>query len=300
MTEAEARTAMNSILDRLGVKPGDCIMLGIDMGKIPLPGYAASLSRVAFSERERKWCQFVLDVVLDRLTGSGTLLVPSFTYSCTKPGSVFVAESTPSENGPFTEFVRTQRGSIRSLHPIFSLSGIGRHAEALLGNVGRSAFGAMSSFGRFGTYDVRFLCLGVEIRNCITYIHHLEQNYGCPHRYNKSFEIDVVVNGRKVAEEWYANLAYRGIDYSSDITSLQQTLEEKAQLVEVVWNGHSNHLADVANVDKVGYALLTKDFGAFVNRRLKFNFDDKSVVCTGNPDTTSLVVTARERVSSIV
>lgn len=294
MTESEARAALEDILDRLGVKAGDRIMLGIDMGKIPLPTYTAALSREAFREREGKWCQFVLDVLLERLTPSGTLLVPAFTYSCTKPGSVFVAESTPSENGPFTEYFRSQPQAVRSLHPVFSLAGMGRDAEALLGHVGRSAFGAMSPFSRFTSYGIKFLCLGVELRNPITYIHHMEQSYGCPHRYNKSFEIEVFANGEKVSGEWHAYMAYRGIDYSSDIAGLQQALKAKGHLAEADWNGCPNHLAGVVAVDSVGYELLTRDACAFVNRRLKFHFDDSAVANAENLDVCFLNVAVRD------
>ena len=294
MTESEARVALEDILDRLGVKAGDRIMLAIDMGKIPLPTYTAVLSREAFRERERNWCQFVLNVLADRLTANGTLLVPSFTYSCTRPGSVFVAESTPSENGPFTEFFRSQPQVVRSLHPIFSLAGMGRDVDALLSHVGRSAFGAMSPFSRFTSYGIKFLCLGVEFRNPITYIHHMEQSYGCPHRYNKPFEIEVFSNGEKVFGEWYAYMAYRGIDYSSEIASLQQALKAKGHLAEADWNGCPNHLAEVAAVDNVGYELLTSDACAFVNRRLKFRFDDSTVANAENLEVSSLSVTVRD------
>jgi aminoglycoside 3-N-acetyltransferase len=295
LTEIEARAALEGILDRLGVQAGDRIMLGIDMGRLPLPAYTAALSREAFRERERKWCQFVLDVLTGRLGASGTLLAPSFTYSCSKPGSIFVAASTPSENGPFTEFFRSQSQAVRSLHPIFSVSGIGRDAEAILHNVGRSAFGAMSPFSRFAGHGVRFLCLGVELRNCITYIHHLEQSYGCPHRYNKSFDIQVTADTEKTAGEWYAYVGYRGIDYASDIASLQHALKAKGSLVEAEWNGHPNHLAEIAAVDSVGYELLTKDCSAFVNRRLKLRFDDSASANSNNTEVSSLIVTASER-----
>lgn len=294
MTETEATAALEGILDLLGVKTGDRIMLGIDMGKLPLPSYQAALSREAFRERQQKWCQFVLDVLTARLGACGTILAPSFSYSCSKLGSVFVVESTPSENGPFTEFFRSLPQAVRSVHPIFSLSGIGPDAEAILGNVGRSAFGAMSPFSRFASYGMKFLCLGVELRKSITYIHHLEQNYGCPHRYNKSFDTEVIKDGKKVLGGWYAYMAYRGIDYSSDITNLQHALKEKGCLVKAEWNGHLSHLAEIAAVDSVGYELLTKDSGAFVNRRLKFEFNDSAVSKTENLDVSSLFITVRE------
>lgn len=294
MTEAEARDVFESILDRLGVRSGDRIMLGIDMGKLPLPAYPAVFTRDSFREREARWCGFVLRVLLDRLGSAGSLLVPSFTYSCGKPGSTFVAESTPSENGPFTEYFRTQAGVTRSLHPIFSLSGIGRDASALLDDVGCSAFGAKSPFGRFARYGIRFLCLGVELRNSITYVHHLEQSYGCPHRYNKTFDTIVSSNGRAIEGPWFAYVGFRGFEYTSDISSLQRALDAEGLLTHAPWEGRINQLVDVEAVDTVGYELLAGDSGAFVNRSLTFHFDELPAAASAHTAVATVVVTATE------
>lgn len=294
MTEAEARDALEGILDRLGVKPGDSAMLGIDMGNVPLPAYQAAFTRDGFRERQTRWCGFVLRVLLDRLGSVGTLLVPTFTYSCGKPGSTFAAESTPSENGPFTEYLRTQAGATRSLHPIFSLSGVGRDANALLDEVGRAAFGAQSPFARFADYGIRFLCLGVELRNSITYVHHLEQSYGCPHRYNKTFDTSVVSGGRAIAGPWLAYIAFRGLEFTSDISSLQRALDAEGLLAHALWEGRINQLADIAAVDRVGYGLLAGDSGAFINRGLAFHFDERPTAGSGHTAAATVVVTATE------
>ena len=266
------------------------------MGQLPLPHYAAELTREAFREREQKWCRFVLDVLMDRLTANGTLLVPSFTYSCSKPGSIFNAEKTPSENGPFTEFFRTRTQTIRSLHPVFSLAGMGGDAPAILRNIGRSAFGAMSPFARFSDHGVRFLCLGVELRTCITYIHHLEQTYGCPHRYSKSFGAEVIADGKQVLGEWYAYVSYRGLNYSSDIASLQHALKARGKLIEAEWEGRHNQLAEIADVDAAGYELLTKNSCAFVDRQMALTFEEPAFTGGGNesPDVATLTITATD------
>lgn len=295
MTETEARTVLENILLRLGIKSGDCLMLGVDMGKLPLPAYPAALNRQAFREREQKWCEFVLDVLLDCVGPNGTIFVPSYTYSCGRPGSVFVAEKTSSENGPFTEYVRTRPEAIRSLHPIFSLSGIGRDAASILKETGRSAFGAMSPFGRFANHGVKFACLGVELRNSITYIHHQEQSYGCPHRYNKTFYTTVIAEGQALPGEWYASVGYRSLGYISDISSLQNSLDDLGMLVHANWHTCINQLAEIADVDLVGYDLLSKDFGAFINRRLRFQFEESDAAKMGNSDSTMLTINAIEQ-----
>jgi aminoglycoside 3-N-acetyltransferase len=294
LSEAEARAALDEILDGLGVRVGDRVMLGVDMGKLPLPSYPAALTRDALREREYKWCQFVLEALLDHLGSTGTLLVPAFSYSCGRPGSVFLTEATPSENGPFTEFVRSKPQAMRSIHPIFSLSGIGPDASSLLGHCGRAAFGASSPFARFAGYGVRFLCLGVELQNCVTYVHHLEQSYGCPHRYSKSFNVAVSTGSQPVHGPWYAYVAYRGLDYGSDISSLESALRGTGDLMEADWEGRPNQLAEVEAIDRVGYRLLMEDPSAFVDRKLDLQFDDSASTTSNDGRMATLVVKARE------
>ena len=291
MTEYEAREALHHILKQLGITAGDRIMLAIDMGKIPLPAYSASLSHEGFRERERLWCQFVLDALLDDLTPSGTLLVPSFSYTCTQAKSEYISETTPSENGPFTNFVRVQPKAIRSLHPIFSLTGIGCDAVSLLSNIGSAAFGATSPFGRFNKYQIKFLFLGVELRTSITFAHHMEQVAGCPHRYNKVFDVSVNQSNTNSLGSWCAYVAYRGLNYHANISGLQNALRENGELAEYLWNGYPNHLATTDSCDSIGYELLRRDSFAFVNRKLSLQFDDSSSISANSRNPSTLVVT---------
>ena len=291
MSEAEANKELNEILDHLMINSGDNVMLGIDMGKVPLPFYPASLSKEAFREREEKWCQFVFNTLLERLGENGTLLVPTYTYSCGKPGSIFHNNTTRSEIGPFTEYFRKQPRVIRSLHPLFSVAGIGKYSHEILTNTGSTAFAKESPFSRFIDYDIKFLCLGVELRNSITYIHHLEQYNGAWHRYNKRFDCEVFDNNIKINREWSAFVAFRGIEYTSDISSLQIGLKAEQSLLETKWKGNFNHMALVKDVNKVGYDLLMKNSLAFVNRSMLFNFDDSESFNPQAKDTGRLVVT---------
>lgn len=291
MTEYEAREALRHILKQLGVTAGDRIMLAIDMGKIPLPAYSASLTHEGFRERERLWCQFVLDALLDNLTPSGTLLVPSFSYTCSQAKSKYISETTPSENGPFTNFVRMQPKAIRSLHPIFSLTGIGHDAVSLLSNIGSAAFGATSPFARFNKYQIKFLFLGVELQTSITFAHHMEQVAGCPHRYNKVFDVSVIQSNTNLLGSWCAYVAYRGLNYFPDFSGLQIALRENRELTEELWNGYPNHLVTTDSVERIGYELLRRDAFAFINRKLSLQFDDSSSISANSRNHSGLVIT---------
>lgn len=273
MREQTAKDALIKILTDLTVQNGDIIMLGIDMGCIPLPSYKFEVSRDGVFNHRQKLCKFLLQTLLEVIGPQGTILAPAYTYSCGKNNSVFDWHRTPSEVGYFTEFIRLNGNSMRSKHPIFSLTGIGRSAIEILNVSGRSAFGVQSPFGKFSEYGVKFLCLGIELRNSLTYIHHLEQLYGCPHRFNKAFTANVFDSkGNEISEEWYAYVGYEGLGMASDISSIQNALQDLHLLKQSIWAGQVNHLAEVGDVDKIGYRLLLENPYAFLNSKCSLQF----------------------------
>ena len=164
MTEVEASKTLKMLLDELGVASGETIYLAIDLGRVPLPSWPVALNRNAIREREDRWCAFLFEQILEALGPHGTLLVGTFSYSCGNPENPFVVEETRSEIGPFTNWVRQQPQTIRSLHPIFSVAGIGPNAADILTNTGGAAFGPCSPFGRLAPHGARFVNLGIPFR----------------------------------------------------------------------------------------------------------------------------------------
>lgn len=94
--------------------------------------------------------QTLLDALLDVLGPTGTLMVPTFTYTSVdppppapmlaeaatqrSPASVFRIRSTPADIqlvGPLPELVRNRPKAKRSHHPVFSFSAIGPNAALL-------------------------------------------------------------------------------------------------------------------------------------------------------------------------
>ena len=224
-------------LKKLGVTPGSIIYLGIDIGKVPLPNIDVALTKEAIREREQHWCKFILENLLDAVGPNGTLLVPTFSYSCGAPGTSFHLETTPSEVGPFTEFFRKSPNVFRSTHPIFSVAGIGAKAKMILENTGKAAFGGLSPYGRMHEHGAMFVALGVQLRNSMTYVHHLEQTYGCNHRYNKMFHTPVYKNGVLQKGPWLAYVSYQSTGSLVDIKSFEEMLKKVGVLREHIDDG---------------------------------------------------------------
>ena len=274
MTEVEASKALRSLLDGLGVARGETIYLAVDMARLPLPHWPVALNRQAIRDREDRWCAFLFEHIMESLGPHGTLLVGTFSYSCSKPEIPFVVEETRSEIGPFTNWVRQQSQSIRSLHPIFSLAGIGPNSADILTNTGGAAFGPCSPFGRMAGVDARFVSLGVPFHQSITYLHHLEQCFGCNHRYHKIFTTPVIKDGVVQKGPFSGYMRWRGVDAGPNFLACEKKLLVEGVMREVRWNGGVNQAVRTVDVDRIGYAMLTENSCAFVTRDVYIELDE--------------------------
>lgn len=272
-----AQESLERVLDTLGITTGDTLFLGCDMSRIVLPRYPAALNREAIRERERRWCDFLLSGLLARLGPNGTLLVPTFTYSYGTRGEPYCHEVTKSETGPFTEFVRTRSGAIRSLHPLHSIAGLGKNASAILNDTGRAAYGALSPFARLARFETKFLCLGTTIGDSLTYVHHLEQVYGSNHRYHKAFTTPVYRAGIEVGGPWLCFVRYLGVESRPRIANMEDALRRAGVLRESGNDAGPNQCVSVADVDRIGLGMLAANACAFVDEIIRVAIDESEV-----------------------
>jgi aminoglycoside N3'-acetyltransferase len=278
LTEKESKEILNGILDTLGIKEGDNLLLGVNLGKVALPFYSAELNIIQLRIRERKWCDFLLELLKKRIGKHGTLLIPVFTYSSTRPGFVFDYTESVSEVGPFSEYFRLQPKVIRSNHPIFSVAGFGLLASDILTHVGQSAFGFGSPFDRMNRYPFKFLTLGTDIKNGLTYLHHLEQRNGCVHRFNKQFDVLVQDENSLVSKKCSAFLNYRGLGYESDFSSFQLEAKRREVLKEAFYNNGVYHCIDLESVNEIGNFQLTN------NQHVYTTLNDFQLFFSDQPD----------------
>ncbi|MBN1765450.1 MAG: AAC(3) family N-acetyltransferase [Sedimentisphaerales bacterium] len=75
----------------------------------------------------------VIDNLQKILGPDGTLLLPALSYeSVTRDKPYFNVKTTPSCVGALSEYFRSKKGTIRSIHPTHSVCGAGRLAESML------------------------------------------------------------------------------------------------------------------------------------------------------------------------
>ncbi|NMA43375.1 MAG: AAC(3) family N-acetyltransferase [Oligosphaeraceae bacterium] len=118
MEEQAIREMMCKDLRRLGIREGDTILVHSSLRSLgPLPGGAET----------------AVASLLEVLGEEGTLLFPALSYrSVNAENPCFDVRRTPCCVGALPEYFRTRPGTLRSIHPTHSVSGVGKKAAMLL------------------------------------------------------------------------------------------------------------------------------------------------------------------------
>ena len=131
--------------------------------------------------------------LLEALGTNGTLLFPALSYkSVGKTTPRFDVRNTPSCIGALPEYFRQRVGTIRSIHPTHSVSGIGKYAAELLGEHQKDTTpcGRYSPFHKLPHYNGQILFIGCGLRPN-TSMHAIEELTEPPYLYSDTIEYDI-------------------------------------------------------------------------------------------------------------
>jgi aminoglycoside 3-N-acetyltransferase len=163
----------------LGLREGDLVLCH---------SYVPSLGRVAGGPGT------IVDTLLAALGPSGTLVVPTFTYSWFR-GESYDPQLTPGTVGVLGEIVRKRADAVRSADPCFSNAALGARAAQLMRREGPNSFGPGSFYERLLAAEGKVLLIGVDF-TALPLFMHLEHVHGVSYRYEKRFTGNIVDAGR--------------------------------------------------------------------------------------------------------
>jgi aminoglycoside 3-N-acetyltransferase len=209
--------SVSESLSSIGLSPEDTVVIHSDAG------VAAQFEGKSGAEKLSKFIN-----CLKQFFHSGTILVPSFTYSATK-NEIFNPLSSKSDVGQFSEFFRTSDGVERTSHPIFSFSIWGKNKERFLAAKNTTCFGEGSLFDEVYKVNGKISCLGCSFDR-ITFIHFVEEKLGVYYRYFKTFEAKVQSGESVDTYETVYFVRDLNFDSTTDLTILRDTLLKKDNL----------------------------------------------------------------------
>jgi aminoglycoside 3-N-acetyltransferase len=187
MTESSKKKTTDQItadLLALGVQPG-----GILLVHSSLRSLGPELTR------ENEGAEIVVQALLRALGPSGTLLMPTLSYETVSPQNpLYDVRKTPTCVGALQEFFRSRPGTIRSVHPTHSVSGVGRRAEEILGDhhLDTTPAGSHSPFAKLPHLGGQVLFVGCGLRPN-TSMHAIEEHVEPPYLFGAPVDYRIIL-----------------------------------------------------------------------------------------------------------
>tara|TARA_B100001175_G_C19476338_1_gene624538 strand:- start:634 stop:1461 length:828 start_codon:yes stop_codon:yes gene_type:complete len=188
---------LTSCLSQIGLRSDDNIYITGNMGL---------LGKVRIKKTHK--LEAFLNSFWNIIGNKGTIFSPAASMNLCNTDIPFDIELTKShEMGSFAEYIRKLPNAVRSLHPFWSIAGIGANAH-LLNKVSRHAYGAGSPWSHLLNLDATQVNVGIDPARAVTLIHHIETLVGVPYRYTKEFIHPILKNGKVKYEPFYQSVFY--------------------------------------------------------------------------------------------
>jgi len=198
-----------------------------------------------------------LTAIQEILGPDGTLMVPTHSRSLCNTKKPFDLSSTPSETGPFTEYVRIQNESVRQFHPFSSTTALGKDAEELCLHTSMHVYGAESPFQRMIDCDALYVSVGQDMAQSISLVHHIEFVMGVPYRYVKEFRHPCLIDDEVEDREFYLHVIRKDLDIRRDKNRKIMSIYKKNGDLHRAPLGRS--FIEAVSSEKF-YKIITKEF----------------------------------------
>jgi aminoglycoside 3-N-acetyltransferase len=239
---------LEDALTNLGLNSGDSVLVHSD-------------SSLAMAMSGAEWWDEAFDYQANALRAAlgpnGTVLVPTFNYDFCE-GKPYDHDSSPSQVGMFTNYVRELPESSRSFHPIFSFAGFGPAAKQLLTTRSNSSFGRGSVFENLYDSDSKLLFVNVSFEFC-TFVHFVEQRIGIDYRYPKEFRGTVTRENQSSEDSFDFYVRYLDRTVDTFFGRLEQRLIDSGEMRSTELGDGRLTLTSSRAVFDAASALISED-----------------------------------------
>ena len=129
----------------------------------------------------------VVEVMRELVGPEGTVLFPAFNFQSWTESHYFDILETPSRMGAITENARLHPDAMRTPHPIYSFSALGRRKQEFAACEDKEAYGPNSAFALFHKTNGTIVSIGLDFNSTFSMHHYIEYNVGCDYRRVKEF-----------------------------------------------------------------------------------------------------------------
>ena len=209
-----------------------------------------------------------LNIILDVIGSKGTLVTNTYSFQTLRYKKNFIYEKTACSSGTFSEILRKKKNSIRSEHPAFSVSAIGKYKNYICKNNSHHNYGYNSPYQKFIKLNGKILNLAISPA-WNPFLHVSEFKMGVPYYYNKLISTKYFKNKKKIKSKFIASVRYLNLNLDYDLKHLENQIFKK-KIVKSAKLGKSQiFLFNSNNYISIALKFLEKDILAFV-KKIKF------------------------------
>ncbi|AIU68108.1 AAC(3) family N-acetyltransferase [Vibrio coralliilyticus] len=247
--------ALTKAIREVGVTEGDILFCHSNVGYLGLPEGAKSKNDAL---------AMIYSSIRSVIGDSGTLVVPTFTYSFGTQER-FNVETSVSNCGMFSEYIRQLPDSYRSNDPSVSVAAVGRHADALTQVIDDNAYSDSSVFARLIEQKVRVFNINFDAGT--TLLHFFERKYEVPYRFDKTFSGELYLDGdyhQATSTLWVRDLEIAGSE--ANFERFNEYVSEKGSYVRsIVGRGNVGSIT-IEDVETAFKELLAQDAWFLTNK----------------------------------
>lgn len=190
-------------------------------------------------------------------------------------GTPFDVCSSPSRTDALSEYVRTMPQSVRSNHPIVSVTANGPQAEWLCGPPHFNGFGYRSPWARLHSRNATVLSLGLDSRRGgTTFFHYVENLFGVPYTYTKLLSGDVYAGGVKLSASFTMSVRYLDFEIENSPVRIKQSLVASGLAREGFVGASLSWLAEAKSIVEHMCDLLERDRWVYLKRAPSFRIGE--------------------------
>ena len=204
-------------LTNLGLTKGDNIFIFPETFR---------LGRILNVRNKEEHYKTLLSEIIKIVGNKGSIFINTYTFDNSRKNKNFVYESKICTSGYLSTYFLKLKGVQRSIHPIFSVSGIGRMKKYVCSNNSVHNYGYLSPYHKMMLINTKILSLGAEISRS-PFLHCSEYFMGVPYNYNKIFKKKVLKNRKEIKKSFVSFVRYLNLNLNYKFTKLEKILKKK-------------------------------------------------------------------------
>ena len=241
----EIEQYIDSLINKLrglGIEKGDILYISSDVARLTYD--VCRNCRLKGKKEINSFYDRLIDNMQMLIGEEGTLLFPMFTWTFCR-GVPYDVRKTPGEVGALNNWVLNNRLDFsRTEHPLYSFMVWGKDKDELVSMHNLSAWSEDSPFGYMYRKKAKNLLIDVELEECFTFEHFVEESLRFPIRYFKDFTGEYITADGVSETRTYA-MYVRDLDIESEQVTPDDCLVKAGVAEKTDFRGMTLQLVDL-------------------------------------------------------